>query len=30
MYKVNGELFCCDITDSGTVLTREGDIPNFV
>ena len=29
MYKVNGELFSCDITDSGIVLSREGDIQNF-
>ena len=29
MYKVNGELFSCDITDSGTVPSREGDIQNF-
>ena len=30
MYKVNGELFSCDITDSGRVPAREGDIQNFV
>ena len=31
MYKVNGELFSCDITDSGihVVPSREGDIQNF-
>ena len=29
MYNVNGELFSCDITDSGRVLSREGDIQNF-
>ena len=29
MYKVNGELFSCDITDSGIVPSREGDIQNF-
>ena len=29
MYKVNGELFSCDITDSGRVSSREGDIQNF-
>ena len=29
MYKVNGELFTCDITDSGIVPSREGDIQNF-
>ena len=29
MYKVNGELFSCDITDSGRVPSREGDIQNF-
>ena len=29
MYKVIGELFSCDITDSGIVLSREGDIQNF-
>ena len=28
MYKVNGELFSCDITDSGRVLFREDDIQN--
>ena len=27
--KVNGELFSCDITDSGRVPSREGDIQNF-
>ena len=29
MYKVNGELFSCDITDSGRVLSRKGNIENF-
>ena len=29
MYKVNGELFSCDITDSGKVPLRERDIQNF-
>ena len=29
MYKVNGELFLCGITDSGIVPSREGDIHNF-
>ena len=29
MHKVNGELFSCDITDSGIVPSREGDIQNF-
>ena len=29
MYKVNGELFSCDITYSGRVPSREGDIHNF-
>ena len=29
MYKVNGELFSCDITVSGIVPFREGDIQNF-
>ena len=29
MYKVNGELFSLDITDSGKVLSGEGDIQNF-
>ena len=29
MYKVNGELSSRDITYSGTVPTREGDIHNF-
>ena len=29
MYKVNGELFSCDITDSGIVPAREGDKQNF-
>ena len=29
MYKVNGELFSCDITDSGIIPSREGDIQNF-
>ena len=29
MYKVNGELFSCDITDSGRVPSREGDIQNL-
>ena len=29
MYKVNGELSSCDITYSGRVLSREGDIHNF-
>ena len=28
MYKVNEELFSCDITDSGIVPSREGDIQN--
>ena len=28
-YKVSGELFSCDITDSGIVLSREGEIQNF-
>ena len=27
--QVNGELFSCDITDSGIVPSREGDIQNF-
>ena len=29
MYKVNGELSSCHITDSGIVPSREGDIHNF-
>ena len=29
MYKVNGELCSCDITDCGRVQSREGDIQNF-
>ena len=29
MYKVNGELSSCDITYSGRVSSREGDIHNF-
>ena len=29
MYKVNGELFFCDITLSGIVPSREGDIQHF-
>ena len=29
MYKVNEGLFSCDITDSGIVPSREGDIQNF-
>ena len=29
MYKVNGELSVCDITYSGRVPSREGDIHNF-
>ena len=29
MYKVNGELISCDITDSGIVPSREGGIQNF-
>ena len=29
MCKVNGELFSSDITESGIVPSREGDIPNF-
>ena len=29
MYKVSGELSSCDITDSGIVPSREGDIQNF-
>ena len=29
MYKVNGELSPCDITYSGRVSSREGDIHNF-
>ena len=29
MYKVNGELFSCDITDSGIGPSREDDIQNF-
>ena len=29
MYKVNGELSSCDITYSGSVPPREGDIHNF-
>ena len=29
MYKVNGELSSCDITYSGRVPSREGDIHNF-
>ena len=28
-YKVNGELFSCDITDSGKVPSSEGNIHNF-
>ena len=28
MYKVNGDLFSCDITDSGLAPFREGDIQN--
>ena len=27
--QVNGELSSCDITDSGRVPSREGDINNF-
>ena len=27
--QVNGELFSCDITDSGIVPSREGDIQNI-
>ena len=27
--KVNGELFSCDIKDSGRVPSREGDVQNF-
>ena len=30
MYKVNGELFSCDITDSGIAPSREGDIQNCI
>ena len=29
LYKVNGELSSCDITYSGRVPSREGDIHNF-
>ena len=29
MYKVNGQLFSRDITDSGIDQSREGDIQNF-
>ena len=29
MYKVNGELSSCDITYSGRVPSREGDIHSF-
>ena len=29
MYKVNGEVFSCDITDSGRDSSREGDIQWF-
>ena len=29
MYKVNGELSSCDITYSGRVPSREGDIHNY-
>ena len=29
MYKVNGDLFSCEITDSGIVMSREGDIQNL-
>ena len=29
VYKVNGELLSCDITDSGIFLSRGGDIQNF-
>ena len=29
MYKVNGELFSCDVTDSGIVPSGEGDIQSF-
>ena len=29
MYKVNGELLSCDITDSGIVRSREGDMLKF-
>ena len=29
MYKVNGELFSYDITDSGRVLSREDDMQTF-
>ena len=29
MFKVNEELFSCDITDSGIVPSRECDIQNF-
>ena len=29
MYKVNGELFSYDITDSGRVPSRGGDKQNF-
>ena len=29
MYKVNGQLSSCDITYSGRVPSREGDIHNF-
>ena len=28
-FYVNGELFSCDITNSGIVPSREGDIQNF-
>ena len=29
MYKVNGQLFSCGITDSGRVPSREGGIQNL-
>ena len=29
MYKVNGELFSCGITDTSRVPSREGDIQKF-
>ena len=29
MYKVNGELFSCDVTDYGRIPSREGNLQNF-
>ena len=29
MYKVNEELFSCDITDPGIIPSREGDVQNL-